>query len=159
MKVLLKRESDIENWKLNWKVKVVLKSESSIVKWKWYWKVKVISKSESGIEKWKWYWNVKVVLKSDSGIEKGNQHWNRGGVITPLTMIKVKISTRPPPNLIPYIIIRLFAQKTIYFWAKKGGARAILLFRVFRHFWPIGSHWETRNQPSKLMANESLSID
>ena len=50
-------------------------------------------------------------------------------------MGKVKIKAHDPPNLIPGIDIRCFAQKTTYFWPKKSRSTDILLFGFLRENW------------------------
>ena len=64
-----------------------------------------------------------------------------------------------PPKPDTYDRYKVFCLKDHILSGKKKRGLSLITFWIFRHFWPIGSHWKKRNQPIKLMPNELLSID
>ena len=54
---------------------------------------------------------------------------------------------------------KVFCLKDHILSIKKKRVPSHITFWIFRHFLPIGSHWEKRNLPFKMMPNELLSID
>ena len=64
-----------------------------------------------------------------------------------------------PPKPDTYDRYKVFCLKDHILSAKKKRGPSNITFWIFRHLWPIGSHWEKRNQPIKMMPNELLSID
>ena len=64
-----------------------------------------------------------------------------------------------PPKPDTWDRYKVFCLKDHILSAKKKRGPSHITFWIFWHLWPIGSHWEKRNQPIKMMPNELLSID
>ena len=82
-----------------------------------------------------------------------------GGGDNPMGTHKSQNQGPWPPKPDTYDRYKVFCQKDHILSIKKKRVPSNITFWIFRPFWPIGSHWEKRNQPIKMMANELLSID
>ena len=82
-----------------------------------------------------------------------------GGGDNPMGTPKSQNQDPSPPKPDTYDRYKVFCLKDHILSAKKKRGPSNITFWIFRHLWPIGSHWEKRNQPIKMMPNELLSID
>ena len=82
-----------------------------------------------------------------------------GGGDNPMGTPKSQNQGPSPPKPDTYDRYKVFCLKDHILSAKKKRGPSNITFWIFRHLWAIGSHWEKRNQPIKMMPNELLSID
>ena len=88
-----------------------------------------------------------------------NYNHQLGGGDNPMGTHKSQNQDPSPPKPDTYDRYKVFCLKNPILSAKKKRGPSNITFWIFRHLWPIGSHWEKRNQPIKMMPNELLSID